>query len=78
MEDHYDQGVLNIGTIPTFPGKGFSLEVHLLDFDEDIYGTDIELIFIEKLRDEKKFETSELLVEQIRKDIEDTRKIFKK
>jgi riboflavin kinase/FMN adenylyltransferase len=78
MEDHYAQGVLNIGTNPTFPGKGFSLEVHLLDFDQDIYDTDIELIFIEKLRNEKKFETSELLVEQIRKDIEDTRKIFKK
>ncbi len=78
MENHYAQGVLNIGTNPTFPGKGFSLEVHLLDFDQDIYDTDIELIFIEKLRDEKKFETSELLVEQIRKDIEDTRKIFKK
>ena len=78
MENHYAQGVLNIGTNPTFPGKGFSLEVHILDFDQDIYDTTVELIFLEKLRDEKKFETSELLVEQIRKDIEDARKIFKK
>jgi riboflavin kinase/FMN adenylyltransferase len=78
MEDHYAQGVLSIGTNPTFPGKDFSLEVHILDFDKDIYDTAIELIFVEKLRDEKKFETPELLVEQIRKDIEDARKIFKK
>ena len=78
LGDNYTRGVLNIGTNPTFPGKGFSLEVHILDFDQDIYDRDVELIFVEKLRDEKKFETPELLVEQIRKDIEDTRKIFKK
>ncbi len=78
LEDHYSQGVLNIGTNPTFPEKDFSLEVHILDFDQKLYGRDIELVFVEKLRDEKKFETGELLVEQIRKDIEDTRRIFKK
>jgi riboflavin kinase/FMN adenylyltransferase len=76
MEDDYVQGVLNIGTNPTFPGKGFSLEVHILDFDQDIYGSDVELIFVEKIRDEKKFETPELLVEQIKEDIKKARKIL--
>lgn len=76
MEDDFVQGVLNIGTNPTFPGRGFSLEVHILDFDQDIYGSDVELIFVEKIRDEKKFETPELLVEQIKEDIKKARKIL--
>jgi riboflavin kinase/FMN adenylyltransferase len=76
MEDDYVQGVLNIGYNPTFPDKDFSLEVHMLDFDQDIYGSEIELIFVEKLRDEKKFETPELLVEQIKEDIKKARKIL--
>jgi riboflavin kinase/FMN adenylyltransferase len=77
VENNYVQGVLNIGDNPTFPGKGFSLEVHILDFDHDIYGSKIELIFVEKLRDEKIFETAELLVEQIKKDIIQARKILR-
>jgi len=76
LEDDYVQGVLNIGTNPTFPGKDFSLEVHILDFDQDIYGSDIELILVEKIRDEKKFETPELLVQQIKEDIKKARNIL--
>lgn len=76
VKDSYTKGVLNIGTNPTFPGKGFSLEVHLFDFDQHIYGSEIELIFVEKLRDEKKFETPALLVEQIKEDIVQARKIL--
>ena len=74
--DNYTQGVMNIGANPTFPDKGFSLEVHILDFDRHIYGSKLEVIFIEKLRDERKFKTPELLVEQVRKDIIQARKIF--
>jgi len=77
LNDRYAQGVLNIGTNPTFSGKGFSLEVHILDFDHDICGSEIELIFVEKLRDEKRFETPELLVEQIKKDIIQARKVLR-
>ena len=76
MEDDFVQGVLNIGTNPTFPDKSFSLEVHILDFDQDIYGSNIGLIFVEKIRDEKKFETPELLVQQIKEDIKKARKIL--
>ena len=76
MKGYYLQGVLNIGINPTFPEKGFSLEVHILDFDQDIYGSEIELIFVERLRDERKFETPELLVKQIQKDIEMARDIL--
>jgi riboflavin kinase/FMN adenylyltransferase len=77
FDEHYEKGVLNIGSNPTFPGKGFSLEVHILDFKQELYGKQIELIFIQKLRDEKKFESPEELVAQIRKDIEEARRILK-
>jgi riboflavin kinase/FMN adenylyltransferase len=68
------KGVLSIGSNPTFPGKGYSLEVHILDFEGELYGKQIELIFIQKLRDEKQFESPEKLVEQIRTDIKEARK----
>jgi len=77
VNESYARGVMNIGTNPTFPGKGFSLEVHILDFDQDISGSELELIFVEKLRDEKKFETPELLIGQIKKDIVQARKILR-
>ena len=73
---NYAQGVMNIGANPTFPEKSFSLEVHILDFDRHIYGSTMEVIFIEKLREEKKFETPELLVAQVKKDIIQARRIF--
>jgi len=76
VDEHYAKGVLNIGRNPTFPGKGFSLEVHILDFAGELYGRQIELIFIEKLRDEKKFDSPEELVTQIRKDIEEAREVL--
>ncbi len=70
------KGVLSIGSNPTFPGKGYSLEVHILDFTGELYGKQIELIFIQKLRDEKKFESPAELVEQIRRDIEEARMVL--
>jgi riboflavin kinase/FMN adenylyltransferase len=71
------KGVLNIGSNPTFPGKGFSIEVHILDFAQDLYGSQIELIFIQKLRDEEKFGSPAELVVQIGKDIEQARIILR-
>jgi riboflavin kinase/FMN adenylyltransferase len=76
VDERPEKGVLSIGSNPTFPGKGFSLEVHILGFEGELYGKQIELVFIQKLRDEKKFDSSALLVEQIRRDIEEARKIF--
>jgi riboflavin kinase/FMN adenylyltransferase len=72
-----EKGVLSIGSNPTFPGKGYSLEVHILDFEQELYGKQIELVFIQKLRDEHKFGSPEQLVVQIRKDIEEARGILK-
>ena len=63
------KGVANIGYSPTFDDKAFSVEVHLLDFKENIYGETIRVNFIEFLRDEIKFSNISDLSEQIRKDI---------
>jgi riboflavin kinase/FMN adenylyltransferase len=62
-------GVANIGYSPTFADHTFTVEVHVLDFDKDIYGDCIRVSFIERLRGEKKFSGPEELAGQIRKDI---------
>lgn len=61
-------GVANIGTRPTVGGTGFLIEVHLLDFEKDIYGQRINTIFKQKIRDEQKFDGLDELVKQIAKD----------
>jgi len=48
-------GMLNIGNNPTIEGKGRSLEVNIFDFDQNIYGEEATIYFIERLRDEVKF-----------------------
>lgn len=64
-------GVVNIGVRPTFY-RGYapepSIEVHIFNFNKDIYGKDIELIFIKKLREERAFKDKNLLMRQIRQD----------
>jgi len=64
----YD-GVTNIGYNPTFGDGAFSVETHILDFHEDLLGKQIRVKFIERLRDEKTFESVEALVAQIERDI---------
>ena len=66
----------NIGFNPTFtPEKRIpSLEAHLLDFERDLYGQEVKLEFVARLRDEIKFNSVESLIAQIRNDIHQTRK----
>jgi riboflavin kinase/FMN adenylyltransferase len=75
-KDRY-KGVLNIGFNPTFSDTELSVEVYLLDFSGDIYGKKVEVLFIERIRDEVKFENPEQLVKQIWKDIDEARIILK-
>ncbi len=72
----YD-GIANIGFRPTVDGTKALLEVHLFDFDEDIYGQLVHVDFLEKIRDEKKFGSFELLKEQILKDVEVAHNYFR-
>ncbi|MBA4398151.1 MAG: riboflavin biosynthesis protein RibF [Syntrophus sp. (in: bacteria)] len=70
------QGVLNIGFNPTFSDSTLSVEAYIFDFDEDIYGQTLEALFIDRIRDEMKFDGPALLVEQIRRDVESAREIL--
>ena len=71
-------GVANIGFSPTFGDQMFTIEVHILDFHEDIYETRIRVNMVARLRDEKKFSSLEELSNQIRQDIETAKEILKK
>lgn len=72
------RGAVNIGINPTFtPDKQIpNVEVHLLDFDREIYGQDVRLEFVARLRDEMRFDSVDKLVEQIWKDVAKTREIL--
>lgn len=61
-------GVANVGTRPTVDGQDARLEVHLFDFDRDIYGKLVRVAFLHPIRDEQKFNTLEELIAQITKD----------
>ena len=52
------------------------MEAHLLDFDRDLYGEEVKLEFVERLRDELKFDGVEALLEQIHADIGQTRELL--
>jgi riboflavin kinase / FMN adenylyltransferase len=67
-------GMLSIGSNPTVNSdiRFRSIEVHILNFDEDIYGREISVIFRKRLRDERKFDNLKQLTEQMEQDKEDT------
>jgi len=77
-EDKTWRAVLNIGTRPTLKNSNPDLrvEAHLLDFDGDLYGRSLEIIFVEKLREEKKFADLAQLRAQINIDIQEARRRF--
>jgi riboflavin kinase/FMN adenylyltransferase len=78
MEWHQQRfnGLANVGRNPTFvpeqneKGKSVSLEVYILNFNRNIYGEEIQVNFKRRIRDEVRFESSSLLIEQIKKDIQ--------
>lgn len=69
-------GVANIGKRPTVDGENLQLEVHLFDFDKSIYGRQVCVQFKHKLREEKRFDSFDLLKEQIIKDSEQAKKLL--
>ncbi len=69
-------GVANVGTRPTVDGTCSLLEVHLLDYDRDLYGRHVHIDFLQKLRSEKKFTSVEQLRAQIARDVAAARHYF--
>jgi riboflavin kinase/FMN adenylyltransferase len=70
------KGVANIGYSPTFDDNEFTVEVHILDFESDIYGQKIRVNFIQRIRDEIKFSSIDALSRQITQDVEAARNIL--
>lgn len=69
------KGALNIGTRPTFNGTELRIEVFILDFDQDIYDAAIRVDFLEYIRSDKKFDSVEALVQQMKEDVLQAREI---
>ncbi len=70
------QSITNIGYRPTFGHNGLLIETHIFDFDEDIYKKRIKVEFVDRVRDEQKFNGPEALVEQIKRDVERVKEIL--
>lgn len=69
----YDS-VINVGNNPTFDAKKITVESHMLDFGDDIYGKTVKVEFIKRIRGDKKFNSIDELKEQIKNDIETAKK----
>jgi len=70
------RGMLNIGFNPTFEGKDKTIEINIFDFSKDIYDEIVTLDFYEKIREEKRFDSAVSLIEQIKMDEIQIRRIF--
>ncbi len=76
LVDQVYMSVTNIGKIPTFDGRPFSVETHILEFDKNIYGQEVKIDFLHYLREEIKYDNLEDLKAQIKRDVEDTISYF--
>lgn len=76
VEGEVYAAAINIGTRPTFDGRGTTIEAHLLDYQGDLYGRFLSFDFRAKLRDEARFAGAEDLIGQIRRDVERVREVL--
>lgn len=76
IDDDIHPAVANIGYSPTFDDHIFTVEVHLLDFARDIYGREIRVNFVRRIRDEIRFDGLPALTAQIRRDVDSARRIL--
>jgi riboflavin kinase/FMN adenylyltransferase len=70
--------VASLGTRPTVDGTDMLLEVHVFDFAQDLYGREIEVEFVAKLRDEVKFDSLDALIVQMKVDAAQARDLLLK
>ena len=76
MDERRYMAATSIGTRPTFGGNERTVEAFLLDFEGDLYGQEIRLEFVNRLRAEEKYDTIQKLLQQIDKDVEQTKEIL--
>ena len=68
LEGQITNGMMNVGVNPTFKDKGHSIEIHFFDFNQNLYEKEISIIVIKKIREEKKFDSSDELTTQLQMD----------
>ena len=76
VDDKAYQSMTNIGNRPTFGGSERTVEVYVLNYHSDLYGRELKIDIIERLRGEKKFDTTEELKKQIAEDVKQGRAIL--
>jgi riboflavin kinase/FMN adenylyltransferase len=74
--DALHRAMVNIGVRPTFGSGAHTVEAHLLDFEEEIYGREMRLDFMERLREEQRFGSVEALTEQLNQDLINAKEIL--
>jgi riboflavin kinase/FMN adenylyltransferase len=73
---HGHPAAVNVGVRPTFDtGRGLLVEAYLIDFDGDLYGETLRIAFIDRMRGEKRFDSTDALVEQMRADVAEAERI---
>jgi len=77
IDDNMYNGLTNIGYNPTFGDNQFSVETHILDFSGNLFGKTIRVNFIDRLRNERTFESFKDLSDQIAQDVQQARQLFK-
>jgi riboflavin kinase/FMN adenylyltransferase len=76
VRDKFYDGIANIGLRPTFGKNVLAIEVHIFEFNEDIYGEEISLYFVGRIRKERKFAAAADLIKQIHADIKTARQML--
>ena len=74
---HGHPAAVNVGVRPTFEtGRGLLIEAYLIDFDGDLYGQTLRIAFVERMRGERRFDSVDALVEQMKRDVEQARQVL--
>lgn len=77
VDGRYHGGMMNIGIRPTFDGEQETLEVHIFNFDQNIYGKEVQIQFVERIRDERNFDSVKELTGQLMNDKKSALEILK-
>lgn len=76
LKDGLYPAMINIGNNPTFANRHVSIEAHIFDFERDIYGQDASFLFYQRIRDQKKFDSLDLLKQQLQRDMLSCRQLL--
>jgi riboflavin kinase / FMN adenylyltransferase len=76
LRDRFVDGVLHLGPRPTFAGLPPSIELHLFDFDADIYGERVAVRFVDRIRDIARFDSADALVRAMERDCDEARRLL--